>query len=73
MNYVGEWHTHDEPLPRPSQADRKLIEQIVNDRSLRFDKVFMLIVGNGGAAFVGMASPDSGGSFEDEVIVEWRE
>lgn len=73
VNYIGEWHTHDEPLPRPSRADRKLMRQIVKDRSCRFDKAFMLIIGNGDTFFAGMASSDSEGSFEDEVMVQWRE
>ncbi|MBQ9004719.1 MAG: Mov34/MPN/PAD-1 family protein [Eggerthellaceae bacterium] len=44
-NYVGEWHTHDEPLPKPSRADRRLIKQIVKDKSCQFDRAFMLGLG----------------------------
>lgn len=73
VNYVGEWHTHDEPVPRPSATDRRLMKSIVRDQSCRYDRVFMLIVGNDGMAFVGMTHSDSEGKFEDEVIVKWRE
>lgn len=43
--YLGEWHTHPEPVPRPSGVDmddwrRRLEEDIVESRS-----VFFLIVG----------------------------
>lgn len=72
-NYLGEWHTHDEQSPRPSGIDRKLISDVVKDRIPPFDFVFMLIVGNGNEAFVGMACKDETGEFKEEVIVRWPE
>jgi integrative and conjugative element protein (TIGR02256 family) len=54
-NYLGEWHTHNEETPRPSFVDKDLIQQVISEKSSLFDCVFMIIIGNSGQAFVGMA------------------
>lgn len=45
VNYIGEWHTHAENIPYPSKIDLKLIEQIKQDGSCCYSKIFMIIVG----------------------------
>ncbi|UYO55181.1 Mov34/MPN/PAD-1 family protein [Rhodopseudomonas palustris] len=32
INYVGEWHTHPEPYPKPSHIDRKCWQQKIRSR-----------------------------------------
>ena len=45
VNYLGEWHTHPENNPIPSEIDRALLRQIINDKSNAFPKVTLMIVG----------------------------
>lgn len=55
-NYLGEWHSHPECNPTPSNIDRNLIHQIINDRSNVFSKVFLIIVGLDQSLYIGMAN-----------------
>lgn len=55
INYLGEWHTHPEYNPTPSQVDKKLIKQIIYDHSNVFVKVFLIIVGTDQSLYIGMA------------------
>lgn len=43
VNYLGEWHTHDEPIPTPSETDLRLLRNVIRDESCKYDKQFMLI------------------------------
>ncbi|HEX8547724.1 MAG TPA: Mov34/MPN/PAD-1 family protein, partial [Cytophagaceae bacterium] len=43
--YLGEWHTHPEPIPTPSAQDIKMIkEQFLNNR-LNASNLFLVIIG----------------------------
>ena len=72
VNYIGEWHTHNEPAPTPSSTDGKLVRAVIRDGSCPFDRVFMLIIGNDGEAFLNMASTEAGGSLEMGVTIPWQ-
>lgn len=71
VNYLGEWHTHDESLPVPSTVDRQLINQVIKDKACSFDRVFMLILGNDGTAFIGVANPNESTGFYDSKYIDW--
>ncbi|MFD1954105.1 Mov34/MPN/PAD-1 family protein [Paenibacillus thailandensis] len=43
--YLGEWHTHPEPVPRPSSVDQKLITNMLRDSKMSIDFLFLVIVG----------------------------
>jgi len=45
--YLGEWHTHAEDMPRPSQSDVDTMRKLIAHSSLNVDALFMLIVGRG--------------------------
>ena len=45
INYLGEWHTHNEEYPTPSFIDKKLIKQMLNNKNAEIDNVFMVILG----------------------------
>ncbi len=46
--YLGEWHTHPEPMPSPSSTDRTLIRNMLRDSKMRIDFLFMVIIGQKG-------------------------
>ena len=58
VNYLGEWHTHNEKVPIPSLIDKALLKQIYIEQSNPFNYYFMFILGNDGKLFVGVV--DSG-------------
>jgi integrative and conjugative element protein (TIGR02256 family) len=43
--YLGEWHTHPENNPAPSQQDYKMIKNQYKKNNLNEDYILMLIVG----------------------------
>lgn len=43
--YLGEWHTHPEQVPRPSDTDRRLIRRMLSDSKMEIDRLFLVIVG----------------------------
>lgn len=51
-NYLGEWHTHDEPSPRPSKTDRYAIKRLARYASHSFDHLFLIILGNSNKVFI---------------------
>lgn len=55
-NYLGEWHSHPESNPIPSNTDRNLIQQVINDRSNVFTKVFLIIIGLDKSMYIGLAN-----------------
>lgn len=73
INYLGEWHTHDEDIPTPSSTDKNLVREVIEDRSSLFEDIFMLIIGSGGGLFCGTAATNGEGGFEDAKRVRWDE
>jgi integrative and conjugative element protein (TIGR02256 family) len=45
INYLGEWHTHDENYPKTSFIDKKLVRQMINNKNIEIKNVFMIILG----------------------------
>jgi integrative and conjugative element protein (TIGR02256 family) len=43
--YLGEWHTHFEKSPRPSETDKMLIANSQKRTKMEIDFLFMVIVG----------------------------
>jgi integrative and conjugative element protein (TIGR02256 family) len=48
FTYVGEWHTHPEELPYPSERDKEMFEDILNGSKRPLDFLFGLILGQTG-------------------------
>ena len=72
INYLGEWHTHDEVMPYPSPTDRDLMRDIIADGSCVFDHCYMLIIGSGGGVFCAMVRGDGDGEFADTQAKDWK-
>lgn len=45
INYLGEWHTHPQEYPIPSHVDNALIRQVIDDGSVIWPEMLMIIVG----------------------------
>jgi integrative and conjugative element protein (TIGR02256 family) len=45
-NYLGEWHTHPEPNPRPSTHDYRMLEDLLRTSKLEITFLIGVIVGN---------------------------
>lgn len=71
VNYLGEWHTHNEKSPCPSSADQNLIGDLVIDGSTPFGRIFMLIAGNSDEIFVGMTTAANPNGFVEERRAKW--
>ena len=71
INYLGEWHTHNESLPHPSYVDKDLMRQVAKNGSCLFDRAFMIILGYRGAAFVGEIDPGHQKVFLDSLYVDF--
>ena len=69
VNYLGEWHTHNEERPHPSSVDKNLMLQVSENKSCLFDRAFMIILGYEGVAFLGMADPNNKNVFMDSQYV----
>lgn len=69
-NYLGEWHTHPETNPIPSETDKALIRQIVSDKSSPFPKVLLVIVGLNGTIYIGIADSQSSGEISMSKEIE---
>ncbi len=63
INYLGEWHTHCEITPSPSQTDKRLVKQIFKDQSNSFNHYFMIILGSEGGLFIGAIDSTRGDGF----------
>ena len=72
INYLGEWHTHDEVIPHPSSVDRNLMRDVIADGSCVFDHCFMLIFGSGGGVFCAMVQGDGNGEFAYTETDNWK-
>lgn len=51
MVYLGEWHTHPEPIPSPSGTDLRMIESQFKNNDLRTDFLILMIKGTKGMYF----------------------
>jgi integrative and conjugative element protein (TIGR02256 family) len=45
VNYLGEWHTHPEPVPSPSVQDLEEWQRIAVEAKYEQDSLFFVIVG----------------------------
>lgn len=45
LDFVGDWHTHPEDLPRPSWSDLKSVENVVRESTHELPGMLMCIVG----------------------------
>lgn len=45
LEYVGDWHTHPEPVPAPSRNDIVSIENVVRESTLHTPGLLLCIVG----------------------------
>ncbi len=43
--YLGEWHTHNEPNPKPSRQDKKMIFYLLQASKMEIDFLITIIVG----------------------------
>lgn len=43
--YLGEWHTHFEKGPRPSQVDKRMINAMLKTSKMEIDFILLLIIG----------------------------
>ena len=43
--YLGEWHTHNEPVPTPSYTDKKMIKDLLIQSKMEIDFLITIIVG----------------------------
>lgn len=56
--YLGEWHTHQEANPRPSNVDRKMIHDALNNTIMEIDFLFLLIIGQKKTIWAGLQTKD---------------
>lgn len=57
FHFVGDWHTHPEPIPTASRFDKQTISEAVAKSRHHLNGFIMVIVGNGsfpGALHVSM-------------------
>lgn len=45
LHFIGDWHTHPEPNPRPSTSDIRSIRQAVRDSKHHLNGFILLIAG----------------------------
>ena len=45
LHYVGDWHTHPEPCPSPSQTDVRSFQEMYRKSLHRLESFLMVIVG----------------------------
>lgn len=43
--YLGEWHTHAEPCPKPSATDKTMIQHMLRESIMEIDFLLTVIVG----------------------------
>jgi len=48
LTYLGEWHTHPEPYPKPSRTDLKMLDAQYLNNSIGVDFVILIIKGTKG-------------------------
>lgn len=60
LHYVGDWHTHPEPVPTPSGDDRNSIRSVYQESVHHLAGLLMVIAGTAeppGGLFVAIADP----------------
>lgn len=72
INYLGEWHTHNQANPVPSITDTGLMQQVVVDGSLLLARGFMLILGNADCAYIGAVNPSNDKGIYCERRIKWE-
>lgn len=45
LHYIGDWHTHPEPVPKPSKDDLRSIKSTFENSNLELSGILMIIVG----------------------------
>lgn len=45
LHYVGDWHTHPEPIPNPSSEDKTKMLEIFRESKHELDSMLMVIIG----------------------------
>ncbi|MDR2276152.1 MAG: Mov34/MPN/PAD-1 family protein [Sphingobacterium sp.] len=48
FTYLGEWHTHPEPFPTPSNIDLQMLKQQYKNNKMMTDFIILLIKGTNG-------------------------
>ena len=48
IHFVGDWHTHPEHIPRPSDSDIKSVAEMLRDSRHNLPGVFLVVVGTDG-------------------------
>ena len=51
--YLGEWHTHSEINPKPSDVDRKMIIKSLKETEMEINFLYLIIVGHNFSYWVG--------------------
>lgn len=51
--YLGEWHTHQEISPNPSQQDIEMIRKVFNETIMEINFIYLIIVGLNSTYWVG--------------------
>ena len=54
LNYVGEWHSHAEHAPSPSQQDKRMADSALTTTRMELDALIMVILGMTGRLWVGV-------------------
>lgn len=53
INYIGEWHTHNEFNPSPSRQDDKTMKKIVSKTSMEISFLLLMIKGKSSNLWIG--------------------
>lgn len=64
-NYLGEWHTHNEPDPKPSKTDKRTVKHLAKHGPHPFEHTFLIILGNSNVHFVGMIASQGKSAIEN--------
>ncbi len=52
--YLGEWHTHSEINPKPSEVDKNMILRSLNETKMEINFLYMIIAGLNNTYWVGI-------------------
>lgn len=53
INYLGEWHTHKDISPSPSDTDKQMIKNIFLNVDLEIAQIYLFIIGTKNSNWVG--------------------
>lgn len=71
INYLGEWHTHNELKPKKSRTDKDLIRKLLQDNCLPYGIILILIIGNN--KFGNLTMVDKAAKAIKEVDFIWQD